>query len=319
MGLVALLAVSATVVLWDSRGGGPTDGSGGLPGWLQVGSQHPSASGGGKWAPPTDGPTPSAARGGEAKQPGDGRPGDGQPGDGQRAGGPPAGGAAWALWTARSGTVVGSANRNSWTNSTESMIKPWIVADFLRRLGPRQPTDDQRTDAVRAIVHSDDEATQRLYLAGGADAVVNRMIDMCRLTDTRITRAQRWSYTHLTATDAVRMGRCVADGRAAGPTWTPWVLDQMRRVTGTVDEEPNGGRWGILDALPAQTRAGVAIKNGWTSIKADGMWHLNCLAATDRWVLSVLTRYPAEWGKRYGARLCRDRTTRLLNTGALVP
>lgn len=232
----------------------------------------------------------------------------------------PAGGqvlSSWALWSSTSKTVVGSDNRNSWTNSTESMVKPWIVADFLRRHGPGRPAEQDLRDAVDAIVRSDDQAAQRLYRKGGGDAVIHRMIDICGLRNTSIGKAGWWSYTYLTATDAVRLGRCLADGRAAGGEWTPWLLDQMRRVDGDVTEEPYGGRWGIIDALPQRQRDRVAIKNGWTLINQDGMWHLNCLAVTDRWTLAVLTRYPAELGKRHGATICRDRAAALLRADRL--
>jgi hypothetical protein len=102
------------------------------------------------------------------------------------------------------------------------MVKPWIVADFLRRLGSRQPTAAQLADATRAIVDSDD-AAQRLYLAGGQDAVIDRLVRICGLTHTSIRLPGWWSYTDLTAADAIRFGRCLADGRAAGPTWTPMM------------------------------------------------------------------------------------------------
>ena len=46
------------------------------------------------------------------------------------------------------------------------------------------------------------------------------------------------------------------------------------------------------------------IKNGWTAIGADGNWHLNCLAISDDWILTVMTRYPAHNGLQYGADVC---------------
>jgi hypothetical protein len=40
----------------------------------------------------------------------------------------------WALLDTESGEVSGSANLATRTNTVESMIKPWIASDYLRRL-----------------------------------------------------------------------------------------------------------------------------------------------------------------------------------------
>ena len=48
----------------------------------------------------------------------------------------------------------------------------------------------------------------------------------------------------------------------------------------------------------------MAIKNGWTYIYADGLWHVNCLAVADGWVLAVMLRYPIDRGLVFGADVC---------------
>jgi hypothetical protein len=191
------------------------------------------------------------------------------------------------------------------------MIKVWIVSDFLRRLAAngRQPTADQLAMASAAIRNSDDNAAESLYRADGTNAVVKRMIDICDLTDTTYYSGW-WSRTQISAEDAVRMGDCVADGRAAGPKWTKWVLSEMTKVRGSVTDQQattGGGRWGIIDGLPAEiVKQGVSIKNGWTLIGADGLWHVNCLAIAKGWVLAVLMRYPGGKGLQYGASVCKS-------------
>jgi hypothetical protein len=86
--------------------------------------------------------------------------------------------------------------------------------------------------------------------------------------------------------------------------------------TATKDQQrkQGGGRWGIIDGLPAEIRAQgpVSIKNGWTLINADGQWHLNCLAITDKWVLAVLMRYPGKHGLDYGAQVCARTASQLV-------
>ncbi|HEV7896235.1 MAG TPA: hypothetical protein VGP31_00095, partial [Planosporangium sp.] len=192
------------------------------------------------------------------------------------------------------------------TSSTESMIKIWIAADYLRlqAAGGRAPSR-QRLDELTAMIRdSDDRAAEDIYRLDGGDDVVNRMISTCRLTDTTVVDGW-WSKTQMSARDATRLGLCVADGRAAGRTWTPWILTRMRQVRGE-------GRFGIVDALPADVAAGTAIKNGWTLINDDGDWHIACLAVQDRWILAVLTRYDGSRGLAYGATVCADVTRQLM-------
>lgn len=225
----------------------------------------------------------------------------------------------WALLDRDTGKISGSRNITA-TNSTESMIKAWIVADYLRRTAAsgKKPTSARLTQASKAIRDSDDSAAQSLYLAGGADAVVKRMIKICGLTDTKLYHAW-WSRTQISARDAVRMGNCIADGRAAGPRWTSWVLTEMAKVRGTTalkDQHPTrgGGRWGIIDGLPEEIiKQGVSIKNGWTVVGGD--WHLNCLAIGRDWVLAVLMRYPDIKGLDYGAKVCASVARQLVVPG----
>jgi hypothetical protein len=223
--------------------------------------------------------------------------------------------AAWALLDRQTGKVAGSDNMTA-TSSTESMIKIWLVSDYLRRTP--EPSAERLAQASTAIRDSDDDAAQSLYLAGGGDEVVQRMISMCGLTDTSIARPGWWSYTQMSPRDAVRLGDCVKNGTAAGPKWTAWVLKEMTLVRGTTaaedqHETSGGGRWGIVDGLPDEiVEPGVSIKNGWTSIWADGNWHVNCLAVADDWVLAVMLRYPSDRGLDYGANVCRTITEQLV-------
>lgn len=232
----------------------------------------------------------------------------------------------WALLDRETGKISGARNLSA-TNSTESMIKVWIVADYLRRLGDQEPSERKLKLASVAIRDSNDDAAQFLYREGGSGAVIDRLIRICELTDTEKvippgSSTVWWSYTRMSARDAVRMGECVKDGRAAGPKWTKWVLDEMTKVRGTTaakdqKESEGGGRWGIIDGLPKDmiTREHVGIKNGWTQIWADGKWHLNCLAVADSWVLAVLLRYPANQPLDFGADVCASVATQLVTPG----
>ena len=218
----------------------------------------------------------------------------------------------WAVLDHDSGALAGSANLAE-TNSAESMIKVWFAADYLRALGDRSPSDAMIGNAETAIRDSDDDAANALYAAAGGAASIDRLIDRCKLTETEKNTsgpyAGWWSFTRMSARDAARMGECIADGTAAGPTWTDWILDQMSNVRGDLadqQERRGGGHWGIIDGLPAEVVADgrVGIKNGWTPLYADETWRVNCLAVTEEWSMAVLLRYPLDSGLEYGAQAC---------------
>ena len=234
----------------------------------------------------------------------------------------------WALLDRNTLEINGSPNLTK-TNTTESMIKAWIVSDYLRRAAERKqtPTADVLQRLSVAIRDSNDDAAQWAYQQGGRDAVITRLIKTCGLTETKLYTGW-WSLTQMSARDAARMGLCIADERAAGPTWTGWVLEQMRQVRGTVtyqQKHTGGGRWGIIDGLPPAIAPTVSMKNGWW-YHPDGRWHINCLAIGEDWVLAVQAQYPyGAWrsgqpipdGLAQGAEICRSVAQQLVTRPAV--
>jgi len=213
----------------------------------------------------------------------------------------------WALLDTETGVVAGSRNSATMTNTVESMIKPWIAADHLRRLaeGGREPSTQTLKELNVMIVDSNDPMAEKYYQIGGSDAVIERLISLCGLTQVRI-KTTLWSWTEMTPQDAVAYGQCLADGRAASPRWTSWVLDAMKKVRGGVTDqlsgEVQGGHWGIVDGLPPSLAQDTSIKNGWTLYK-DG-WHINCLAVHPDWTLAVMLRTGS--GLQAGANACKS-------------
>jgi hypothetical protein len=193
----------------------------------------------------------------------------------------------WALLDRRTGEIVGSENLTA-TSTTASMVKPWIAADYLRRLEERgqRPSEARLADLTAMIRDSDNEAAERIYILNGKTESIRRMIEMCELTESSEAPGY-WSSTRVSARDTVRLADCLADGRAAGPKWTDWLLEQMRGVRGD-------GDFGIRKALPAAEAAEVAVKNGWLLRDDDGLWHVSCLAVAADWAMAVLQRYPSQ-------------------------
>jgi hypothetical protein len=184
----------------------------------------------------------------------------------------------WALVDTVQGTESGSANWRQ-PNDPMSMMKAWIAADWLRT----HPHPDTATlGLLSGMIRDSVDTTARFYWdALGGSATTARLISVCGLTDV-VSRPWSWSTTQLSARDAVRLGVCIVDGRAAG-LWTPWLLDEMRHVRGE-------GDFGIRAAFP-ELHDAIAIKNGWFVWPADGTtWEVNCLAIGPTWVLAVEQR-----------------------------
>lgn len=204
----------------------------------------------------------------------------------------------WALLDRQTGRITGSRNLAARGHAL-AVIRPWLAADQLRRMaaGGHAPTQ-QRLRQLRAVLRGDGDApADQLFRELGAAASIRRLIRLCRLADTR-PAAGHWSSTPISARDTVRLGACLADGRAAGARWTPWLLGQLRSVRGA-------GDFGIRQVLPGPLAAGLAIRTGQLLRLPGPTWHVGCLAVDRDWVLGVLTRYPARLGLGHGKHSCR--------------
>ncbi|MEV6691010.1 serine hydrolase [Micromonospora sp. NPDC051196] len=212
---------------------------------------------------------------------------------------------AWSVLDRRSGEIIGSDNMDE-TSTTASLIKSWIVADYLRRTADagQTPSDAKLADLTKIIRDSDNERTQELYTQIGESASIKRLLSTCDLTDSKVSSDRGWSRTELSPRDVARLGNCIADGRAAGPEWTKWLLDEMRLVRGA-------GDFGIRKAFPAAEAKKIAIKNGWVDRQQEREVHVNCLAIGDTWTMGVMLRYPIDKGYEYGMTNCQKITAAL--------
>ena len=213
---------------------------------------------------------------------------------------------AWSVLDKRTGEIIGSKNMGQ-TSTTASMIKSWVVADYLRRAAEagRTPDDDDLDDATLIIRDSDNTRAEQFYNSVGRAASIKRLIKMCGLTDSKVASDGGWSRTNLSPRDTARLGLCIDDGRAAGPKWTKWLLNEMRQVRGV-------GDFGIRKAFPAKVQKTIAIKNGWIDRQREQEMHVNCLAIGDTWTMGVMVRYPISMGYEYGMKNCQKITEALL-------
>ncbi|WP_446217884.1 hypothetical protein [Micromonospora sp. IBHARD004] len=213
---------------------------------------------------------------------------------------------AWSVLDKRTGQIIGSKNMGE-TSTTASMIKSWIVADYLRRAAEagQTPSGAKLADATRIIRDSDNTRAEQFYNNVGRSASIKRLISTCKLTDSKVAADGGWSRTNLSPRDTARLGLCISDGRAAGPKWTKWLLNEMRLVRGA-------GDFGIRKAFPAAEQKTIAIKNGWIDRTREQEMHINCLAIGDTWTMGVMVRYPINMGYEYGMKNCQKITEALL-------
>ncbi|PWU46994.1 hypothetical protein DLE60_06190 [Micromonospora globispora] len=213
---------------------------------------------------------------------------------------------AWSVLDKRTGEIIGSKNMAQ-TSTTASMIKSWVVADYLRRSAEagRTPSDAKLDDATLIIRDSDNTRAEQFYNSVGRSASIKRLISICKLTDSKPAADGGWSRTNLSPRDTARLGLCISDGRAAGPKWTKWLLNEMRQVRGV-------GDFGIRKAFPAAEQKTIAIKNGWIDRQREQEMHINCLAIGDTWTMGVMVRYPISMGYEYGMKNCQKITEALL-------
>jgi hypothetical protein len=201
----------------------------------------------------------------------------------------------WALLDTATGAITGSPNVAA-PSDTASMSKSWVAADYLRRAGEKKqkPSAATMQQLSTMIRDSDTTHTFTFHKANGNLGSIRRMVSLCGLTET--TGVQNsWSLTKMSARDVARLALCIADGRAAGPEYTPWLLGEMRAVRGP-------GKFGVIEIAPPAEQ--VAVKNGWL-LRDDKQWHIACLAIGNGWTLGVMARHAGSLGKDHGAGICR--------------
>lgn len=216
----------------------------------------------------------------------------------------------WALMDTRTGKIYGSSDMHK-TQKTASMIKAWIAADVLRTQAEQGKTpSDYILGRVKIMVqHSDNNAAVELFKLVDNGASTRRMISLCDMKDSKSD--DNWSNTLVSPYDIVKLGKCIADGRAAGPKWTQWLLTTMRGVNGGLTY----GDFGIRKAFPDDVAKTVAIKNGWIDRQATQTYTVNCLAIGDHWTMGVMTNSPLSFSHddTYGANVCKQVAAALLN------
>lgn len=129
--------------------------------------------------------------------------------------------ASWALFDQLTGRWYYDP-RVAQVNNTESMIKVWVAADLLRAVQQQGRTTlsaYEHSLISRMIRNSDDQATETVYRARGGNAVIQRMISICKLTDTYIGKTNRWSWTKMSSGTRSSWGCASCRAATCGRRW----------------------------------------------------------------------------------------------------
>ena len=203
------------------------------------------------------------------------------------------------------------------TSSTESMIKAWIVSDFLRRSADGEPSTalKQARPASRSGTVTTTRPARSTALAARTPSrraatgpVIKRAISICGLTNTKrgnVPELRRLLEFHPDVRPGRRPARRLRRRRQGGRPQVDHVgaqRDDARCAAPppprTSSHQSGGGRWGIIDGLPESilAQAPVSIKNGWTRCTTTATGTSTASPSPGTGCLAVMTRYPIRAG-----------------------
>jgi hypothetical protein len=194
---------------------------------------------------------------------------------------------------------------------TASIVKVIIGMRLFARAEAQKRglTAAEQSDLAAMIRSSDNDAASRLWGSLGGPAVITWVR---QATGVRNTHAPgnpgSWGFTTTTARDMATILQALVRAKGIRPSSRDALLREMRSVIPSQ-------RWGIG---PAVHRSNPAVKNGWYPDTDAPVWRVHCTGIADhagrsnRWVIAVTTRYPAELGMAYGQETCSGIAARAL-------
>ncbi|HET9769592.1 MAG TPA: serine hydrolase, partial [Acidimicrobiia bacterium] len=194
---------------------------------------------------------------------------------------------------------------------TASIVKVMIgMRLFARAEAQRRGlTAAEASDLAAMIRSSDNDAASRLWGSLGGPAVITWIRQVTGVRNTHPPgNPASWGFTTTTARDMATVLQAIVKAKGISPASRDALLREMRSVVPSQ-------RWGIG---PAVHRSNPAVKNGWYPDTDAPVWRVHCTGVADhagrsnRWVIVVTTRYPAELGQAYGQETCSGIAARAL-------
>ncbi|MFE0348792.1 serine hydrolase [Streptomyces griseoluteus] len=174
---------------------------------------------------------------------------------------------------------------------TASIVKVDILATLLLQAqdAGRPLTAQERALAEPMIRNSDNAATNLLWReiggAPGLEAANKRM----GLTSTKGGPGPKWGLTQTTASDQIRLLRCVFDGAATSNTNSPLNEDSRAYIRDLMTRVASDQAWGVS----AASGSDHALKNGWLQRTTSGLWDVNSVGRITvdghRYLVAVLS------------------------------
>ena len=140
-----------------------------------------------------------------------------------------------------------------------SLVKILIALDYFESRGPDAIVSEEDLALLQSMLRvSDDTAASILWVRGGFEAVVQRMVTRLGLVDTEPPEDRRiWGYTAISAADVATTYRYLL--QTAHPRFRDFIMGNLRLATRCAAD----GRdqyFGIPRAVPRPW----AIKQGWS-------------------------------------------------------
>jgi hypothetical protein len=175
-----------------------------------------------------------------------------------------------------------------------SVVKLYTVVAILHRVdaGGLTLTATDRSDIQRALVASDDNAMDALWVKFGGAQTVSQTISLVGLKDSKPPAvASQWGETKISARDVAAVYDYVL--RSMSPASRNMIMDALGHAQ---DKGADGfdQAFGLI-ARPRQPN--VAAKQGWMWISSDFDLHTTgVLGSEDRYVVVILSKNPANSG-----------------------
>lgn len=166
--------------------------------------------------------------------------------------------AAYVVYDRATKTVV-EQSRERITFRSASLVKLFIALDFLYRKGTVASVSAADRKLLESMLRSsDDDAASTLWVRGGYELVVQRMVSRIGLRDTVVPTDRRyWGYTAVSAADVVATYNFLLD--RAPVNYRDLIVGNLERSTRCAADGFNQAF-----GLPRAIAGTKAVKQGWS-------------------------------------------------------
>jgi hypothetical protein len=175
-----------------------------------------------------------------------------------------------------------------------SVVKLYTVVAILHKVeaGQLTLTATDRDDIQRALIASDDNAMDALWVKFGGAQTVTQTISLVGLKDSKPpVIASQWGETKISARDVTAVYNYVL--RSMSPTSRNMIMDAL----GHAQDKGADGFDQAFGLIAPPRQSNVAAKQGWMWIKSDFDLHTTgVLGGDDRYVVVILSKNPANSG-----------------------